>query len=247
MQSRQLLQALKKELRARGITYAKVAKKLDLSEASVKRLFSAGGFTLERFEAVCELAGLSISELIEINLKNQHKLEQLTRDQEKEIAGDLVLLVVAISVMNGMTFQDIVGHYRIPETECIRKLARLDRLKFLELLPGNRFRLLLSPTFRWQKDGPIQQFFLQKVEKEFFNSRFQKETEKLLVLNGLCTPATNQRIQDRMERLSLEIADLIKQDMIKPLPEKRGNTVVIALREWQFNLFATLARERDSG
>ena len=43
-----LMDALKRALRARRISYSKVGEVLDLSEASVKRLFSRGGFTLER-------------------------------------------------------------------------------------------------------------------------------------------------------------------------------------------------------
>jgi len=41
-----LVDVLKRELRTRGITYAQVARKLDLSEASVKRMFSRKNFSL---------------------------------------------------------------------------------------------------------------------------------------------------------------------------------------------------------
>jgi hypothetical protein len=243
-QSDQLLQTLKKQLRAAGITYADVARELELSEASVKRLFADNTFSLQRFEAVCHMAGLSISELAEINARNQHRLDELTLAQEQEIASDVVLLLVAVSAMNGMSVQNIRDVYALTEAQCIQKLARLDRLKFIELLPGNRIKLRVSPNFRWLKNGPIQQFFLAKVEKDFFNSRFQKDSEKLLVLNGICTPATNKLMQDRLEELALELTNLMKQDLVKPAASKKGNTVVIALREWQFGLFAKLAKNR---
>lgn len=242
-QSKQLVETLKKELRASGITYLDVAKKLKLSEASVKRLFSENSFSLQRFENICELAGLTITDLVEINLKKQHRLEQLTLEQEKEVANDLVLLIVVMGVMNGMTFKQITGHYKISDSECIRKLARLDKLRFLELLPGNRFRMLISSNFRWHKDGPIQNFFMEKVEKDFFNTRFKKDQEKLLVVAGLCTAETNKRIQDKLEIFSQEMNDLLKQDLVKPLTEKKANTLVIALREWQFSMFRQMARD----
>ena len=41
-------EALKRELRVRGITYASLAPQLQLSEASVKRMFSRRDFTLRR-------------------------------------------------------------------------------------------------------------------------------------------------------------------------------------------------------
>lgn len=244
-QSQQLLLTLKKQLRAAGLTYLDVAKELDLSEASVKRLFSENAFSLQRLEAVSRLAGLSLSDLMDINTRNQHKLEQLSHAQEQEIANDLVLLLIAVSVMNGMSLQSILEHYNISETQCVQKLAKLDRLKFLELLPGNRIKMLISPGFRWQKNGPIQKFFLEKVEKDFFDSQFQKDTEKLLVLNGLCTVATNKYLQDKMEKLALEFADLMKADLIKPMSEKKGSTVVLALRQWQFGMFAKLLKHKS--
>ena len=48
----QIVAELKRALRARGITYAQVARHLELSEASVKRLFAAGDFSLERLDRI---------------------------------------------------------------------------------------------------------------------------------------------------------------------------------------------------
>ena len=47
-QTAQLLSALKKFLKAKGITYQLLADRLDLSEASVKRLFSDESFSIRR-------------------------------------------------------------------------------------------------------------------------------------------------------------------------------------------------------
>ena len=46
---------LKRALRERGHTYAAVANKLELSVASVKRLFAGGDLSLKRVEQICEL------------------------------------------------------------------------------------------------------------------------------------------------------------------------------------------------
>lgn len=51
-QTHALIQALKKQLRAQGKTYADVADLLELSEASVKRLFATESFTLQRLGGV---------------------------------------------------------------------------------------------------------------------------------------------------------------------------------------------------
>ena len=51
--------------------------------------------------------------------------------------------------------------------ECVRKLAALDRLKIIDLLPGNRIRLRLATHFSWLPDGPDPAFFLQRYSRIF--------------------------------------------------------------------------------
>lgn len=241
-QTSQLLKTLKKQLRASGITYSDVGESLGLSEASIKRLFAEEGFTLSRLEKVCELTGLDLSELMDLSQKSQRQLETLTLDQEKEIASDLILLMVAVSVINGFSFSELLSYYQLNQHECIQKLAKLDKLKLLDLLPGNRIKLRVSPNFRWQRNGPIQKFFLEKVEKDFFNSRFEGENEKLLVLNGLFSSGSNKLLQEKMEQFSLEFNNLMKKDAALPIGQKFGTTMVFALREWKYSLFSEYVR-----
>jgi DNA-binding Xre family transcriptional regulator len=47
---------LKQELRKQRITYRRVSEALELSETSVKRLFSEEAFSLKRLEKICEPA-----------------------------------------------------------------------------------------------------------------------------------------------------------------------------------------------
>lgn len=232
-----LVTALKKQLKASGLTYADVAQALDLSEASVKRLFADQHFTLERLEGILALVGLEITDLLEVVHRDRHRLEQLTVEQEEQIARDLELLIVAVSVIHGFTFEELLTFYNFSEHLLIQKLAALDRLKLIDLLPGNRIKLRIAPNFRWIANGPIQQFFLGRVQEDFFNSRFDQNTEKLLVLNGLCSHATNQEIQERMQNFVTEISQLAKSDATLPLGQKFGNTLVLAIRQWQYSLF----------
>jgi len=56
-----LVDALKRALRQHGFTYVDVARALDLSESSVKRLFARKDLTLERLERVCALMQLEMT------------------------------------------------------------------------------------------------------------------------------------------------------------------------------------------
>ncbi len=232
-----LVKTLKKQLKAHGKTYVDVADALELSEASVKRLFAEQNFTLQRLDAISQLIGLQISDLVNLMLQEQPQLVQLTTEQEHEIISDPLLLMITVNVMSGLDFKDLTKKYNINEASCIQKLAQLDRLKIIELLPKNHIKLLISPNFSWIPNGPIQNFYQQQLEREFFQSHFDRKNEKLIVLNGLLTDASNSELQKKMQIVANKFNELIKEDIPVPIDNKYGTTAVIALRRWQFSLF----------
>lgn len=151
-----LIKELKRQLRLSGLHYVDVAQHLELSEGSVKRLLAEGhNISLERLERICQLIGLDMVELFKLAASHNKGLESLTLDQEKQLVEDKALLLVAICVVNGYQFDQIIEQYTFNEPELIQKLAQLDRLKIIDLLPGNKIRLRISPTFNWQISGPI--------------------------------------------------------------------------------------------
>jgi transcriptional regulator with XRE-family HTH domain len=232
-----LIEIVKKQLKAQGKTYSDVASALDLSEASVKRLFAEQNFTLQRLEAIGELLGYDLTELLQLVANQQRQLTRLSVEQEQEIASDIALLLITVSVMNGYSFNDLVDEYTLTEAECIRKLAKLDRLKIIELLPNNRIKLLIAPNFKWLPRGPIQQFFQQKIQQDFFKSSFDKDSDSLSVLNGLLSPASIHELHQRLQRLTSEFNQLIQHDRELPINEKTGITLVLAQRQWAYSIF----------
>ena len=242
-QTRELVTTLKDALKAQGKTYADVAVALELTEASVKRIFSQQNFSLERLDRVCLMLGMEISDLVQMMNERRQQLQQLTWGQEQELTGDVTLMLVAVCVLNRWSMDEIVDYYRISEHECIRHLARLDRLKLIELLPKNRIRLLVAPNFSWIENGPIQQFFQKKIGQEFFHTGFNRDDESLIVLNGMLSSQSNAELQRKLRRLAREFDALNNDDAALDLDERRGATLVLALRDWRFGLFKPIIRD----
>ena len=241
-QTRELIKTLKTALKAQGKTYADVAVELGLTEASVKRLFSKHSFSLSRLDQVCHMLDMEITDLVQLMNEQQQRLQQLTIEQEKEITGDVMLTLVAVCVLNRWTMDDILSYYHISKTECIRHLARLDRLKVIELLPKNRIRLLVAPNFSWRENGPIQHFFQKKISQEFFNTRFSRDDECLIVLNGMFSSQSNAELQRKLKRLAREFDLLNNDDTALDLADRNGTTLVLAMRGWQYGLFQPLVK-----
>lgn len=236
-QTRELIKSLKTALKAQGKTYADVAQELGLTEASVKRLFSKHSFSLSRLDQVCHMLEMEITDLVQLMNEQQQRLQQLTIEQEKEITGNVTLTLVAVCVLNRWTMDDILAYYHISETECVQHLARLDRLKVIELLPKNRIRLLVAPNFSWRENGPIQLFFQKKISQEFFNTSFNRDDECLIVLNGMFSSQSNAELQRKLKRLAREFDLLNNDDAALDLENRNGTTLVLAMRGWQYGLF----------
>ena len=154
-QTQQLIETLKHALKAQKLTYADVARVLELSEASVKRLFAEKNLSLLRLEQICQMLQMEISDLVQLMNQRAQRIEQLTREQELEIASDRLLLLVTVCALNRWTIEEILSYFNIEEPDAVRCLARLDRLKIIDLLPGNRIKLLISPNFHWIENGPL--------------------------------------------------------------------------------------------
>lgn len=241
-----LLDALKREIRRQGKTYAGAARELGLSEASVKRLFSEKNFSLERLDRLCQWLGMEISDLVQQMESNQQTISELTEEQEQELVSDLKLLVMAHSLLNRWTFGEVTTIYRISELEGIRLLARLDRMGVIQALPGNRVKLLISRHFRWRQNGPIQGFFERHVQNDFFRSHFDAAGEARLFMTGMLSRRANEEIIRRMEKLVMEFSLLHREDEALPLSQRFGTSVVLAMRPWEPKVFDELRREANN-
>lgn len=237
-----LMKTLKRELKAQGATYAEIAKQLQLSESSIKRLFSGGSLSVARLEALCEIAGMDFSELVRKATEARRGIATLTEEQEREVAGDLRLLLVTVCVLNYWTVEQILETYELTEPECIRLLARLDRLKLIELLPLNRYRVIVAKEFRWLPNGPIQRFFQKEVQPDFLASSFSGPGEKLGFRTGMLSRAANAELMKKMDRLLEQFDELHDADTSLALDERFGSSLLVALRPWELQYFSRLRR-----
>ncbi len=241
-QSIKIIQTLKKTLKAHGIKYANVAKHLNISESSIKRQFTQGDISISRLEKILLLVNLDISDLLELVHLDSMQLEQLTITQEKKIVSNTKLLLITISVMNNLSFDEIYELYDLEESELIKLLLQLEKINLISLKPGNKIKTLVSRTFQWQKNGPIQRYFENHIQDDFFDCQFINAGELRIVINGMITNSSNQTIHKKMQQLAQNFNDLAYKDQNIGLQSRYGTTLVIALRPWELPEFAQYRR-----
>jgi len=244
-QTTQLIDTLKRELKSHGCSYADVAEQLSLSLASVKRLFSEQSFSLSRLDKVCQMMEMEISDLVvQMNKTSATSVSELSLQQEQEIADDTALLLVTVCILNHWTVVQLIEYFHFTEHQCIRYLAVLDRLKLIDLLANNRVKLKVSTNFKWRENGPIQQFFQQKLAADFFASQFSDQHEKLVVMNGMLSGESMAVFHRKLTQLVSEFEELNSGDSGLDFADRTGTTIVLASRSWQYGLFESLKKKR---
>ena len=245
-QTEALIDTLKQALRNQRVTYAEVAQKLDMSEANVKRMFATKRFTLERLEDICRLIQLELSDLFQLYEESRQRITTLTLEQEKELISDNKLLLIAVCVRNRLGFDDIINNYNISNTECIRYLAKLDKLKIIDLLPNNRIKLRIDEHFHWLPHGPIERFYEKQIQNQFLKASFNGEFEERLFLFGLLGDSSAQIMINKMKSLAKEFAELHRQDSNLSLEQRHNIGFMLALRPWDLDAFLPLQKNQSN-
>ena len=240
--SARIIDTLKRELKVRGFTYKALAAKLDLSESAIKHMFSTGNFSLRRLDEVCAVLELDIGDLVDISESHDQKIEQLSEEQELEIMSDMRLLLVAYCLLNYWTFDEIISRYEITPEQGLRYLRQLDRMKFIELQPGDRVRLLLANNFSWRKNGAIERFFRSRVQKEFFSHDFQDDGSIRIVKNGMLTRKSVLRLIEKLKATGDLFDDTTWEERKLSATDRNGTTMVLAIRHWFFEGFREFER-----
>ena len=237
-----LIEALKVCLKARGLTYGALAKRLGLSEPTVKRMFSRGSFTLERIERILEVIELDLQELARLAREGSQAPAELTHEQELGLARDERLFSVFWLVQNQWSFGEILAGFAISRAELTAAYARLERLKLIRWGPGERARLLVRRDFRWRDGGPVKKTYGPRVMSEFLAARFKQPLEFLRFESRQMSPESAALLKRRLERLALDFNELAEADYAAPGGKRIGVALLAACRPWEFSVVHGLKR-----
>jgi hypothetical protein len=188
------------------------------------------------------LLNFEIADLVHEMEKKAQLTQQLTLEQETELTSDIKLLLMAHFLMNKLSFEQIIRIYDISETEGIRMLAKLDRMKLIELLPGNRVKLIIAKDFSLIPGGPIQRFYEKIVQQEFFDASFDGKGEFRIFVSGFFSRTANAEIIRKIKQLARDAHQLREDSNELPLEERFGCSLIMAIRPWEVKVFDELRR-----
>ena len=242
-----LIKTLKQYLKAKGITYKQLAEEMELSEASVKRLFSKHTFSLSRLEDVCRILDIDFYDLVLMDKERSRKtMKKLTIEQEQILITDEKLLIFMYFLINGWTVSLIIEEYEYTEIEAVKMLTKLEKLGVLELHPNNHVRMLISKNEFWQTNGPLWRAYRNIFTNDFIDGSFGLPNERLVFTPGQFSEASLKIIRKKIDNLIKEYNRLAEMDAALPLKGRHSTGLLIGFRPWVFTGIADLHR-RDSG
>jgi transcriptional regulator with XRE-family HTH domain len=236
--------ALKRCLKTHGMTYAGLALQLKLSEASVKRLFASGSFTLRRIERICQALNIDLYELARLARGEGAVATTLTPTQEQALADNPRLLLAFHLLLSDWGVDDIVRDYTVTRAECAQLLLKLEQLELIELKARDQVRLRTSRHVSWRRDGPIRRAYQAKVLEEFLAAEFDTGAELLRFEARELSAASRAVIRRKLERLQQEFNELAEIDAGLSPSERESTGIFLAIRPYVLSVFTELKRRR---
>jgi DNA-binding Xre family transcriptional regulator/DNA-binding transcriptional regulator YhcF (GntR family) len=236
-----IITGLKRVMKSRQVTYRELARRIHLSEATIKRIFSRATLTIGRLDEICVALEVNLSELLRMtDGQATDAPEYLTLEQERALAADPKLLACFYLLANGRSGREIGVELGVNENTVRRWMVRLDALRLIEMRSRLRARARAASVIAWRRDGPLRARYEQQVRQEFLQATFSRAGEALQFLSAELSEASSKVLLRKMERLAGEFRDLAELDRSVVTRDKRSIAMLLAVRPWVFSMFAGL-------
>ena len=85
-------------------------------------------------------------------------------------------------------------------------------------------------------------YFREHALLDYFAGGFDGPGEGVLLVHGAISRSLAPAFQERMQRVAQDFAQQHLADQKLPLQEREGYTVLLAMRSWEFEAFASMRR-----
>lgn len=245
MQAR-IFETLKTVLRARKITYAELARRLETSEPTVKRIFAARDDKLSRILEICDVLELSLEDVVAQSKRATVTPVGLGDRIEAQLADDASLFNFFILLQDGMPAEEIVRQFKLDAGDMLRMGRKLERLGLAEVQATGRIRMLLEHPIQFRRDGPLHHA-LMKINLDFVRQVFlapDTDAAAFLTQSRRISDDTARHMLTELRKLNRELSEMARQDQLTlPASELKNHKLSLAWSHVQFSSLLTIAGE----
>lgn len=209
-----LFDTLKRGLKAKNITYADLARRMKLSEPTIKRIFQEKDCKFGRLVEICEAAGIEIEHLIGSMNRAPDQGTKVTLDVQRRLAQNDSMFFVLILLIEKFTPASIMQIYALSEASMFLYLRDLEKLGVVELGRGMNCRLLIDTPVQWDFDGPLHETFI-KMNRNFVSwcIAHRKDDGHFISFSRRMRPQTAELLRQEASELAERVKLLSHYDL----------------------------------
>ena len=230
----QFLAAFKSSLKAKNIIYRDLAKSLNLSESSIKRILASKSISLERIDEICRVCDISFSEVCRnANFEEDVSSYTVTKEQEKILAENPRLLHYFILLNDGLSPLKIEKNFEISNQESKKILLHLDKINLLELHPRDRIKLNnKTGTLRFRKDGAVGKILFAQTKNNYLNHDFESNLDYIRFVTNVFAEESLVKFKKKFDKI---VSELQEESRMASSIDPKGlhdMGVLLAFRPW---------------
>ena len=226
MESQLVINAIKRVLKSKGLNYGDLARELNISRDSIKRIFSQGTITLERLVKICNFLEIDFNDLnLLIDVEQKSKEYEFTLEQETFLAENFSYISFYQLIFKYESIKDLAKDYDLSEGALIKLLSKLDELKLIEWLPENKARPIGARKFA-SPSGPIVKKHAQRLKTLLLETTFKNDDEG----DNLSFPILSQRAFEKYKAKLKLLNDEIRREMeVERMLNIQGDLIGVSL------------------
>jgi transcriptional regulator with XRE-family HTH domain len=246
-QKGKIIRCLKQCLKARGMTYAGLAKKIDVSEVSLKRYFSEERMTLDTLDLICSALHVELEELLLYSKDlDDARSPSLDEDQERYLCESHDHFLIFLKIARGYTFSQLSENLNNEEMiHLLRVIRGLEEVRLVEFPSESDLRAVLSADAVVKPEGKLWAKYSKLGVEEFFKSNFQNENEYFRVSVGYLPNEKYEEMKRKFEELQEQMVEYANQSRRKKktsMQTQKFYWCLGAIRPMNIDFIETLAK-----
>lgn len=162
---------LKTILGEAGMTYRELAKLLQWSESSVKKLLNAKDGNVGRLDAICAALGVSLADVVSAAAENQREPIKLTDRQEQFLSEHPNAHALVEALANGATLSEVVRKYRLSPERLEHYGKLLQAIGLFAKSKDGEWRPAFGPGWiLYKKNGPCGNALVSALNEQLMRS-----------------------------------------------------------------------------
>lgn len=205
---------LKEHLKAKQISYSKLAEKMSMSESNIKRIFSTRSCSLQQVAQICSAADTSFVNLAAIASKKISPDYCISKEAEEFFLGNFDAFIFYRHLFAAMDAQTFISSSNLPKERVSSYLKKFENLG-LVTKKGGRIKVVGDGYLNFSKTPKLKKLLQEKWIPWFIDQTLRNSKNPEYYLNitstGLSKTHRAQLIDD-IERVLQRYRDIGTHD-----------------------------------